>query len=95
MNYKQINQAVMAEAKEYIARGENCDNAPMYIKIKNIFERNNSPSHWKEPFTAVVINEEDREWLKAAIVWFHGCEPLVDKNPVAESWWVSSVGYAC
>ena len=46
------------------------------------------PAHWKNGFY-VIFPEIDKEWVKAAIIWFHGCEPK--ESAVG----IYSTGYAC
>ena len=47
------------------------------------------PADWKAP-CKVWFAECGEEWVKAAIIWYHGATPR--SNP---HYWVYSSGYAC
>lgn len=81
MNHNEIQQAVWNESR---ANG-NCD-GPLYTRLHDTFSKYQNRDWWKGEFTAVP-EEEDVEWLKAGIVWFHAAEPIVYGKEV------SSPGY--
>lgn len=58
--------------------------AYMIAVSKAIFD----PSDWKAP-CRTWFPECGDEWAKAAIVWYHGAEPICN------GYWVHSRGYAC
>lgn len=47
-----------------------------------------NPDDWKAP-CKVWFPECGDEWAKAAIIWYHGA------NPISNGYWVYSSGYAC
>ena len=89
MNYHEIQQAVWNESKALIDNGEDCNNSPLYQKLQSIFTKYQDQNHWKNPFVVWVEDATEAEWLKAAIVWFHACEPIV-----LPSGRIRSVGYS-
>lgn len=95
MNHIEIQKAVWEQCQEFIGRGEDMETAPLYVKITSVFNDYRDQSRWKNPFTAVTVTEEQTEWLKAAVVWFHGCQPIAEYNSQMEIWRVTSVGYSC
>lgn len=59
--------------------------AYMMAVSKAIFD----PADWKAP-CKVWFPVCGSEWVKAAIIWYHGAEPV--ENPY---YWVYSRGYSC
>lgn len=47
-----------------------------------------NPDDWKSPVKAWFPTCGD-EWAKAAIIWYHGA------NPISNGYWVYSPGYSC
>lgn len=59
--------------------------AYMMAVSKAIFD----PTDWKAP-CKVWFPVCGHEWVKAAIIWYHGAEPVENKY-----YWVYSRGYSC
>ena len=63
MTYQQINQAAFE-------KGLAADIVNLQMRL--VFEKYQNPTDWKDGFNAANVPATEVEWLKAAIIHFHG-----------------------
>jgi len=49
-------------------------------EMQTVFKKHQSPKGWKEPFTAIVEDPNERDMLVEGIRWNHADDPVVERT---------------
>lgn len=74
------HKQIITELNKLFTQEDQEENNPHMTHMFEVFTKHQNKEDWRYPFDAFVINEQEREYLKAGIEWYHAANAIEEGN---------------